>query len=75
MERTVSFPIGAGFFQRDIFANYLHNIQPVFDGLGVGHIYIYSVGFQWTLPDVISLIQRHVSMDVTWHDSVESTLS
>lgn len=58
MEWTVGFPVGARLFERYIFANYLHNIQSVFDGLGVGHI-IYSVGLQRTLPDVILLNQPY----------------
>ena len=40
MEWTVSFPIGARFFERNIFTNYLHNIQPIFDGLNVGHTWL-----------------------------------
>jgi hypothetical protein len=49
MERTAGFPIYTRFFERNIFANYLYNVQPVFNGLSVGHnrnvrlLYRYSI--------------------------------
>ena len=37
MKRTVRLPVGACFFDLDVFADKLDNIYPVFDGLRVSH--------------------------------------